>query len=250
MTSGPYRLPAPAGSLIDRARVIEFSFEGRAYQGLAGDTVASALLANGVWMLSRSFKYRRPRGPLSLSEEEASTLVQIGAEPNVPADIREIEAGMHIRGQNYVGSLRRDRLAILGRLGRFLPVGFYYKAFYKPRGAWNWWEKIIRRTAGLGQVEQPGQQLAPGQVAGCAEQHDDVRLERGDQVRPDVGGVVVRAQDGHGPPRSGPGVAGALPHCDRTVNIEAVEAPRIPPDGDEIRTPKKARTAWDEQVEV
>ena len=172
MTSGPYRLPAPAGSLIDRSRAVEFGFEGHAYQGLAGDTVASALLANGVWMLSRSFKYRRPRGPLSLAEEEAGTLVQVGAEPNVPADTREIAAGMHIRGQNYMGSLRRDRLAILGRLGRFLPVGFYYKAFYKPRGAWNWWEKIIRPTAGLGQVDLQ----APGRTYDKAYEFVDVAV--------------------------------------------------------------------------
>ena len=148
------RLPPPAGSRIDRTRPVPFEFEGRAYIGYAGDTIASALAANGVWCLSRSFKLHRPRGSFGFAGDEAGALVQLETEPNVQADTRAIEPGMRVQAQNTVGGLARDWAALLGRFERFLPVGFYYKAFYKPRGVWNWWEKIIRRTAGLGRVDR------------------------------------------------------------------------------------------------
>ena len=148
----PSRLPPPAGSLIDRNRGVEFSFEGQRYTGFAGDTIASALAANGVCVLSRSFKYHRPRGILTACGQDANTLVQLGDEPNVLADRRPIEPGMTVTAVNVVGRLDRDRAALLGRLGRFLPVGFYYKAFYKPRVAWRLWAPLIRRLAGLGTV--------------------------------------------------------------------------------------------------
>ena len=148
----PGRLPAPAGSLIDRGRAIEFSFEGKRYTGFAGDTIASALAASGVAVLSRSFKLHRPRGILTACGQDANTLVQLGDEPNVLADRRPIEPGMKVTPVNVIGRLENDRAALLGRLGRFLPVGFYYKAFYKPRPAWRLWEPVIRRLAGLGTV--------------------------------------------------------------------------------------------------
>ncbi len=146
------RLPAPAGSLIDRGREIRFSFEGRSYAGHEGDSIASALAANDVWLLSRSFKYRRPRGVLTMAGLDANTLVQIGDEPNVLADRRAIGDGLVVHGQNYNGSLEHDRGNLIEPFSRFLPVGFYYKAFYKPKGAWKYWEPIIRRQAGLGRV--------------------------------------------------------------------------------------------------
>ena len=148
------RLPAPAGSRIDRSKEIAFEFEGRAYNGYAGDTIASALAAHGVWCLSRSFKLHRPRGSFGFAGDEAGSLVQLETEPNVHADTRAIGPGMRVQAQNTVGGLERDWAALLERFERFLPVGFYYKAFYKPRGVWNWWEKIIRRTAGLGRVDR------------------------------------------------------------------------------------------------
>jgi sarcosine oxidase subunit alpha len=150
--TGVNRLPAPAGRLIDRNRKIAFTFEGQSFTGFAGDSIASALAANDSWILSRSFKYHRPRGILTMAGMDANTLVQVGDEPNVLADKRLIAEGLAVTGQNYAGSLHGDRDAWMDLIGRFLPVGFYYKAFYKPRGAWKRWEPYIRRKAGLGKV--------------------------------------------------------------------------------------------------
>jgi sarcosine oxidase subunit alpha len=150
---GPSRLPPDAGQLIDRSQPLRFSFENRHYDGYAGDTVASALAANGVTMLSRSFKYHRPRGILSLAGCEANTLVEVNGVPNVLAERHALTDGDRVRAQNYSGSLAFDRAAWIGALGRFLPVGFYYRAFYRPRGAWRFWEPVIRRMAGLGRVD-------------------------------------------------------------------------------------------------
>ncbi|MDZ4734845.1 MAG: glycine cleavage T C-terminal barrel domain-containing protein [Rhodospirillaceae bacterium] len=147
------RLPAPAGLLIDRSRRIGFNFEGRRYEGFAGDTIASALIANGHWLLARSFKYRRPRSVLTMAGQDGNTLVQIGAEPNALADRHPIAEGLMVHGQNYDGSLEHDRGAWIEMFGRFMPVGFYYKAFFKPKGSWKYWEKFIRARAGLGKVD-------------------------------------------------------------------------------------------------
>ena len=152
--TGINRLPAPAGLLIDRSRTRTFKFEGQLVDGCAGDTIASALAANDIWVLSRSFKYRRPRGALTMAGQDANTLVQLPGRPNVPADVEPVSDGLDVRGQNYEGSLAHDRGTWVGRLHRFLPVGFYYKAFYKPRGAWRFWAPFIRRKAGLGRVDE------------------------------------------------------------------------------------------------
>jgi len=146
------RLDKPMGNQIDRSDLIEFSFEGKKYSGLKGDTIASALFANGVLTLSRSFKYHRPRGILTMAGHDSNTMVQIRDKPNRLADRALIEPGLEVTGQNYWGSLENDRLAVLQYLSRFLPVGFYYKAFYKPRWAWPLWAKLIRNIAGLGTV--------------------------------------------------------------------------------------------------
>ncbi len=153
--SGSFRLPhrPGIGTRIDRGRTVGFSFEGRAAAGFAGDTIASALAAGGVRTLSRSFKYRRPRGILTMAGHDANSLVQLPGEPNVPADTRPIVEAMAVMGQNYEGSLERDRGARIEHLSRFLPVGFYYKAFFRPKGAWRFWEPIIRARAGLGAVD-------------------------------------------------------------------------------------------------
>ncbi len=151
MTSS--RLPAPFGQLIERSRKVSFTFEGRTVEGYAGDTISSALAGSGRWLLSRSFKYHRPRGILSAAGLEANTMVQVGAEPNVLADRRTIEPGMAVRAVNTFGGLDRDFGRILEKFSRFLPVGFYYRTFYTPRIAWRFWEPVIRWLAGLGTVD-------------------------------------------------------------------------------------------------
>jgi sarcosine oxidase subunit alpha len=139
------RLPAPLGLLIDRNAPLTFQFDGKPLQGLAGDSIASALLANGRWLLSRSFKYHRPRGPLSMAGQDANTLVQLPDEPNVLADMQPLAAGQAVTGQNYAGSLDKDRDAVLGHFSKFMPVGFYYRSFFKPKGMWKIWEPLIRK---------------------------------------------------------------------------------------------------------
>ncbi|SMF25731.1 MULTISPECIES: 2Fe-2S iron-sulfur cluster-binding protein [unclassified Pseudomonas] len=147
------RLPAPMGLLIDRERPLRFNFDGQACSGFAGDSIASALLGNGRWLLSRSFKYHRPRGPLSLAGQDANTLVQLPDEPNVLADMEAARDGQVVEGQNFNGSLEHDRDAYLGTFSRFMPVGFYYRSFYKPKGMWKVWEPLIRKKAGLGVLD-------------------------------------------------------------------------------------------------
>ncbi len=148
------RLAAPYGRLIDRDKLIRFRFDGECYNGYAGDSIASALAANGVRILSRSFKYHRPRGILALAGNDANCLVQVGPEPNVRADARLIEAGLNVSAQNVAGNLGFDWGRAVEYLSRFLPVGFYYHAFFKPGRAWRFWEPVIRRMAGLGRVER------------------------------------------------------------------------------------------------
>ena len=153
MSESAHRLPGDAGLLIDRAKSIGFSFEGQSYRGYEGDTIASALAANGVKVLSRSFKYHRPRGILTMAGQDANTLVQLPHEPNVLADRHPIAEGLEVMGQNYSGSLVRDRNAAMAILARFMPVGFYYRSLFRPGRIWEWfWEPLVRRSAGLGKV--------------------------------------------------------------------------------------------------
>lgn len=153
MTSYTTRLPLPYGSQIDRSQPIQFSFDGQQFEGYAGDTLASALIANQRWIMSRSFKYHRPRGPLTMAGQDANTLVQLSQEPNVLADQLALVPNLSATGQNYSGSLTKDSDAFLGKFSKFMPVGFYYRSFYKPKGAWKLWEAVIRKKAGLGVVD-------------------------------------------------------------------------------------------------
>lgn len=148
------RLEGPDyGLLIDRKRPLSFSFDGRLYSGFQGDVIASALYAQGRILLSRSFKYHRPRGVLTMSGQDANTMVQVGGEPNVRADQYVIADGMAVQSINRLGSLDHDLYAVMGLFGRFLPVGFYYKTFFWPRGAWqHLFERPIRSMAGLGRL--------------------------------------------------------------------------------------------------
>lgn len=149
------RLSAPYGTRINRDKNIDFTFEGKKFTGFEGDVIASALAANNQWMLSRSFKYHRPRGLMSMAGSEADTLVQLQSEPNVQADRHIISKGMLVSAQNVNGSLSKDRDAIMDKLGRFMPVGFYYRTFMGPtKNAWlKLWEPLIRKKSGLGKVD-------------------------------------------------------------------------------------------------
>jgi sarcosine oxidase subunit alpha len=148
------RIEAPGfGLFIDRLRPVTFTFDGKIINGYHGDTVASALLANGQAILSRSFKYHRPRGILTMTGHDANTLVQVADEPNVRADLYPVSSGLAVTSINRLGSLERDAYGILDRFSRFLPVGFYYKTFFWPKGAWRYFERPIRVMAGLGKLE-------------------------------------------------------------------------------------------------
>lgn len=153
MSQSLQRLPLPYGSLINRNKTVEFEFDGQKFTGFLGDNIASALIANSRWVMSRSFKYHRPRAPLTMAGQDANTLVQLPHEANVLADTTEITTGLMVEGQNFSGSLLKDSDASLGKFSKFMPVGFYYRAFFKPKGVWKIWEPIIRKKAGLGVVD-------------------------------------------------------------------------------------------------
>ena len=153
------RLPQRDGEWIDRDRPISFTFEGMAITGFAGDTVTSALCAAGVRLLGRSFKYHRPRGVMSMANHDVNVLVQDtaasggGRRTNVRADVTPIREGMCIEAVNTRGGLRRDRLRLTQAAAKMMPVGFYYKDFYKPRWAFPFFERAFRRVAGLGRLD-------------------------------------------------------------------------------------------------
>lgn len=144
-----------AGGLIDRSEAISFRFDGTEYTGHRGDTLASALLANGVRLMGRSFKYHRPRGPMTAGSEEPNALVTLrdGArsEPNTRATTVELFEGLRARSQNCWPSLAFDAMAVNDLLSPFFAAGFYYKTFMWPAAFWEkLYEPIIRRAAGLG----------------------------------------------------------------------------------------------------
>lgn len=147
------RLAAQPDEIIDRQRPLTFTFDGKPYPAYAGDTIGSALAAAGMDLLSRSFKYHRPRGLLCCAGHCPNCLVQVGPEPNVRACTRPVEPGMSVTSQNAWPSLERDALSLMGLAGRFTPVGFYYKAFVHPQALWPAYEKVLRRAAGLGSVQ-------------------------------------------------------------------------------------------------
>ncbi|MGG7516504.1 sarcosine oxidase subunit alpha family protein [Allorhizobium undicola] len=145
------------GGLIDRSKVVNFTFDGKKYRGASGDTLASALLANGVQLVGRSFKYHRPRGILTAGTAEPNALVTIGcggrSEPNTRATMQELYEGLEAQSQNRWPSLERDIGAVNGLLSPFLSAGFYYKTFMWPGKLWEkLYEPFIRKAAGLGKA--------------------------------------------------------------------------------------------------
>jgi len=149
------------GGLIDRTRPLQFTFDGKTYQGFAGDTLASALLANNIKFVGRSFKYHRPRGILSAGSEEPNALVELrdGAfrEPNTRATVTELFEGLQAKSQNRFPSLKYDLLSLNNSFAPLFAAGFYYKTFMWPAVFWEKiYEPVIRRAAGLGRnAKQP-----------------------------------------------------------------------------------------------
>ena len=151
----PYRLAA--GGAINRNDIRMFQFDGKTYRGYAGDTLASALLANGVRLVGRSFKYHRPRGILTAGSEEPNALVELRSgerrEPNTRATVVELYDGLEAVSQNRFPSLKYDLLSVNGLLSPIFTAGFYYKTFMWPSKFWEKiYEPLIRRAAGLGRA--------------------------------------------------------------------------------------------------
>jgi sarcosine oxidase subunit alpha len=152
--AGSFRLPA--GGRIDRSKILGFRFDGLSLEAYQGDTLASALLANGIHLVGRSFKYHRPRGIMSAGVDEPNALVGVGGSqerytPNLRATQVELVPGLVAESQNRFPTLAFDAGAINDFLWPFFPAGFYYKTFLWPQKAWkSLYEPIIRRAAGLG----------------------------------------------------------------------------------------------------
>ncbi|MDN5842488.1 MAG: sarcosine oxidase subunit alpha family protein [Alcaligenaceae bacterium] len=154
--SQPYRLGQ--GGRVQRDTPVHFFFNGKPYDGFEGDTLASALIANGVQFVARSFKYHRPRGIVTAGVQEPNALVQLesGAYtvPNARATEVRIYEGLRATSVNAKPDLEHDRLAIMRHFARFMPAGFYYKTFMWPRRWWGKYEERIRDAAGLGTVPE------------------------------------------------------------------------------------------------
>ncbi len=144
------------GGRIDRERPFRFTFDGNTFTGYSGDTLASALLANDIHLVGRSFKYHRPRGIVGLGSEEPNAIIQLGVgdrgEPNIRATQIELYDGLVAESQNRWPSLDADVGAINSALSRFFPAGFYYKTFMWPASWWEKYEHFIRHAAGLGKA--------------------------------------------------------------------------------------------------
>ena len=161
--SSMFRKSAPAqisraasGGRVNRGKPVSFTFDGRVLQGYEGDTLASALLANNIHLVGRSFKYHRPRGIIAAGSEEPNALVRVGrgakAEPNLRATQVELYDGLYAESQNRFPSLKFDVGAVNSALQAFFPAGFYYKTFMWPASMWMTYEHVIRNAAGLGKV--------------------------------------------------------------------------------------------------
>jgi len=147
------RLPPGPATELRAGETVHFTFDGRRHAAVGGDTIASALVADGVDVLSRSFKYHRPRGVLCASGRCPNCLVEVDGLPNARACVTPLQDGMRVRSQNAWPSLRADLMSLVDRFDRLFPIGFYYKTFIRPRALWPLYEMVLRRAAGLGRVD-------------------------------------------------------------------------------------------------
>ncbi len=162
------RLPPQPGEWIDRSQALSFFFEGQRYQGFVGDTISSALLASGVRVLGRSFKYHRPRGVFSLSGADANVMMEDASRTNFRGDDEPLREGLDLWGVNTLGGVKRDLLSVLGWFSAFTPVGFVYKSMHTPRALFPFYEKMLRRLAGLGRVRDEWRpSISPKEYAFC-----------------------------------------------------------------------------------
>ncbi|WP_319521302.1 2Fe-2S iron-sulfur cluster-binding protein [uncultured Desulfosarcina sp.] len=137
---------------IDPSEKRTLTYRGKTYPGVAGDTVATALFANGVRVFARSLKYHRPRGLYSLDGECSNTMMDVDGIPNVRTENTLLESGMAVKAQNVVGSANFDAMAFLDKFDWMMPAGFYYKTMHKPAAIWPYAMKQIRKAAGLGVI--------------------------------------------------------------------------------------------------
>ncbi|TMM13657.1 MAG: hypothetical protein E6F98_05365 [Actinobacteria bacterium] len=149
------RLPPQTEELLDRSHEVVFSFAGKPVRAYAGDTIGSALFASGRRVFSRSFKYHRPRGLYCCSGGCPNCMLTVDGTPNVRACVEPVREGAVVEPQNVLGSLDRDLLSIVDKVGRpFTPVGFYYRTMIRPRRLWPLYEKFLRNVAGLGRIDK------------------------------------------------------------------------------------------------
>jgi sarcosine oxidase subunit alpha len=142
-----------SGCLTDPSRPLTFTFEGRTIPAIAGQSIGAALYASGVRIFTRSFKYHRPRGLFCVSGDCPNCIMQVDGRPNVRTCIEPVKQGQVVCHQNAWPSLNFDVLRVFDYLHHFLPVGFYYKRFHKPRWLWPIFEHVVRHIAGLGRVD-------------------------------------------------------------------------------------------------
>jgi sarcosine oxidase subunit alpha len=151
------RLRSQPGERIDRSRQVRFFYDGAPVDAFPGDTIGSALFASGRRVFSRSFKYHRPRGLLCCSGSCANCMMTVDGVPNVRVCNEPVRPGAQVKAQNVLGSVDRDLLSIVDKVGGpFTPVGFYYRTMIRPRRAWPLYEKLLRNLAGLGRVADSG----------------------------------------------------------------------------------------------
>ena len=146
------RLPVQPGEVIDRSKSLPFTWNGKQMAGFEGDTIASAIAANGVDVFGRSMKYHRKRGIMTADHWDPNLFVQVGDEPNVRAGSRKLQAEMEVSSQNVWPSLSFDLAAANQLMGRFLSAGFYYKTFMRPQFLWPLYQKVLRKFAPGGEI--------------------------------------------------------------------------------------------------
>ena len=138
---------------VDPSKKLSVNYMGKSYKGLANDTVATALYANGLRIFSRSIKYHRPRGLYSLDGECGNCLMEIAGIPNEPAERTPLKDNMTVRPHNVVGSPEHDLMGFMDLMGWAMPAGFYYRYFHRPYRLWPFFLRQIRKTAGIGSVD-------------------------------------------------------------------------------------------------